>query len=271
MTISEYKARLEAYRGDVRTPEDLSAFWRGKAETPVEAVTVTAVPFVHSGAVYETLTLSYSGGVLRARVIRPAAEGRHPLMLMFHDLHRGIRGWHHMTRFLALGYAVVALEAAPFAGDWKNHLKEIDVARRYREALILARHAASLPFVDPERVAAWGEGFGGGLAVAVAAFGPENIRCIALNPFPADLRSLLPGEDAASGVALDYLDLASFAPHLRAPALFGVCLMDPVAKPEGQYAIFNRLTCPHTLKVYPKYVHERVNFFENEILNFLQE
>ena len=46
--------------------------------------------------------------------------------------------------------------------------------------------------------------------------------------------------------------------------------MDTYAPPSAQAAIYNRLTCPKEWKLYPKYAHERINFFENQLLYFLQ-
>ena len=47
--------------------------------------------------------------------------------------------------------------------------------------------------------------------------------------------------------------------------------MDEYAPPKGQAAIYNRLTCPKQWKLYPQYVHERVNFFENQMLCFFKD
>lgn len=47
--------------------------------------------------------------------------------------------------------------------------------------------------------------------------------------------------------------------------------MDTYAPPQGQAAIYNRLTCPKQWKLYPKYIHERVNFFENQMLCFFKD
>lgn len=110
---------------------------------------------------------------------------------------------------------------------------------------------------------AFGEGFGGGLALLTACLLPEVKRCAVLNP--------LPGDFAGAGVAgQDDLDLANFVPLCRAEVLLGSCLMDTYAPPQGQAAIYNRLSGPKQWKMYPKYVHERVNFFENQMLFFFK-
>ena len=257
MIISEYRKKLEAYRGRTAIGADFREFWRQKMTKAPESVTLEPVPFVNPMAVYENLTLSMGDFSIRARVIRPSRAGRHPLVLMFHDLHREIRGWHHMTRFIAQGCGVVALDAPVNKADWQKAPESVGFEDYIRDALILAEFARKMPWVDGEKIVTWGEGLGGGLAIAAASFIPGS-RCCALNPLPADVESL------------PCCDIAAFAPHVTGQVLLGVCLMDTVAPPEGQYAIYNRLTCEKQIKVYPKYVHERVNFFENEMLSFLR-
>lgn len=183
---------------------------------------------------------------------------------MYHDLNRGVRGWHHITRFLALGFGVVAPEAEPFREDWKVQPAQAAFRQRYLDALAVAKAALALPWVDTSRVYTFGEGFGGGLALLAASLCPAVSRCAALNPLPGDFAGLgLPGYDE--------LDAANFAPLCRAEVLLGTCLMDEYAPPKGQAAIYNRLTCPKQWKLYPKYVHERVNFFENQMLCFFKD
>ena len=70
---------------------------------------------------------------------------------------------------------------------------------------------------------------------------------------------------------MEELDLKNLAPLCMSPLLLGTCLMDTYAPPKGQAAIYNNLQCEKQWKTYPKYAHERVNFFENELVRFLVE
>lgn len=77
-----------------------------------------------------------------------------------------------------------------------------------------------------------------------------------------------------SGAALeklDHLDAVNFAAQLRRPFLLGTALLDETAPPEGQYALYNRAICEKRHFIYPKCAHERINFFENEVLKFLHD
>ena len=70
--------------------------------------------------------------------------------------------------------------------------------------------------------------------------------------------------------ALGYVDRCGFAPLLRGELLLGTGLMDTVALPAAQYAVYNRAGCPKRHLVYPNYLHERINFFENELVGFFR-
>ena len=270
MTIREQVRAWEERRDTVFCPVDFAAFWNSRmtAAGPVEA-TACPVSFANPRAVYERLTLAAGERVISARVIRPRGEGAFPTVLMFHDMGRGVRGWHHMTRFIAMGYGVVAMEhgltGSPMVGDysWEQLLS------CYEDALILTGEAMALSHVDADRILTWGEGFGGGLAIVAAAMAGRAVRCAALNPMPGDVRRVHGLADEAGPSLPDYLELANFAPMVEGRVLLGTSLMDEVADVGGQYAVWHRLRCEKRHLTYPKYIHERINFFENEVLKFM--
>lgn len=260
MTITERMRSLEHFRGSTLCPPDFSDYWQQKLNM-LRGLSVhrERVPFHNPAAVYENLQVIIPGGEsVQARYIRPVGNGPFPTVLMFHDLGRPCRGWHHMTRFVGFGYAVIALENQLDASKTIEELSTEQLERMDLDALAAAFAALRLPETDTAHLAAWGEGFGGGLALLVSALLPVSVRCGCLHPMPAQL--------APEKV---YLDLINFAPLLHGPLLMGTALMDTVAPPEGQYAIYNRAACVKRHLVYPKYEHERINAFENELLKFL--
>lgn len=269
MTITEQMESLKTYRGHAQRPSDFEAFWRERqSRAAPTSVRTEQIPFKNSAAVYETLTISAGERVIHVRSIRPPQQRRFPTILMFHDLNRGVRGWHHMTRFVALGYAVVALENEP-AADLLVKPDASGLEQRYLDALTAAQTALILPHTDASRLAVWGEGFGGALSIVTAALLAETARCVVLNPLPADFRGQRQGMPEKALAALDYLDIVHFAPMLTGPFLMGSGLMDKIAPIAAQYAVYNQAVCSKKHLVYPKYEHERINFFENELLKFL--
>lgn len=191
---------------------------------------------------YEELTLTADDGVeLTLMHVAPEAEELRPVILMFHECTRPARGWHHITRYVAPGYHVVQLAnrtgAAPetFATSVVDALAAFDLV-------------AGLPSVDASEIVCFGEGFGGALALAVAARRPAA-KVVALNPYPTE-------------------SLVDEAPHVTCPVLLGTSRMDEVAPPASQDILADAL--PNLIrKNYPKYVHERINAFENEFLAFV--
>jgi cephalosporin-C deacetylase-like acetyl esterase len=192
---------------------------------------------------YEELRVAAEGAELRLMCVAPQAEGPHPLVLMFHDLGRPARGWHHITRYLAAGFAVVQMENR---ADASAAL----FGRSVADALAAYDAAVARPGVDATRVVCFGEGYGGALALAVAARRP-TWKVVALNPYPT-------------------AELLDVAPEIGCPVLLGTARMDEVAPAAEQDRLAAALP-QLTRKNYPKYVHERINAFENAFLAFVHD
>ena len=176
-TVSALRASLETYRGLGDRPADFGSFWRRRdaaAEACAATSTTTDLPSKNPLAAYSQVRVASTDvRPLAIRVIEPCTPGPHPVVVMFHDLGRGARGWHHMTRFVALGYGVVALEARAWSTDvtdgWELGPRGLAFTQVIDDALVSAHLALSLPWVDASRVVTWGEGLGGALAIDVAA------------------------------------------------------------------------------------------------------
>lgn len=284
-------------------PEGFSAYWRGRAAACGQyaaAAVLESVPAdVQTGlAEYRRVALAAPDGrVLAARVLLPKSPGPHPCILTWHDADRGARGWFHLSRYLAAGYAVVHPEYRPLPRDlfagWQKGPAAMPAARLVEDALLAARLAARLPGVDASRLMTHGEGLGALPALAVSALVPGVAKAAVLNAEPAAIRAAW--EQGASGpvyegvgrhfrdedpaaerageyfAAVAWADAANFASLLPAGTelLDGVCLMDGVAPPASQLAVYERATCAKRLVTYPKYAHERLNDFEDRHLSFM--
>lgn len=278
---------------------NFSSFWQARlalARAPRE-ITVEREPFSNPMAEYMTLSFpSADGKTLRARYIRPLAAEKAPTLLLFHDYTTPVRGWHHMTRYIAAGYAVFAPEARrdlldPAKG-WADAPEGLALAQLYTDALTAAAVAARLEHTLD--LSAFGEGLGGGLALVVSALMPQEIvRCACHNPLPADLPAVVrsgASADFYAGVrthfrfcdpcqeqlgafldAMSFIDLLSFAPNIACPVLMGTSMMDSVARPDTQDALFDALVCPKQRLRYAKHIHERLNHFEEALLCFLHK
>ena len=148
------------------------------------------------------------------------------------------------------GYAVLALDDdVAGADDLQRGIASPAFVERVRWGCALAKVARNLDGMDPDRIFAWGEGLGGGVALAVSALDEQGLACTAVaNPIPGGLEAL--------------------SSRVRGSVLMGTSLMDAVSDPKGQFAVFNGLECDRRHIIYAKYAHERINAFENEVVDF---
>lgn len=111
-TVSSRLADFRDWRGDASA--DVSELEIAASDLEVCGSSITAIDFANPYARYSEVSFELGGDVVHARLIEPAGRARAselvPLCLMFHDIDRPVRGWHHMTRFAAMGYAVLALD-----------------------------------------------------------------------------------------------------------------------------------------------------------------
>lgn len=127
---------------------------------------------------------------------------------------------------------------------------------------------ASVPEVDPNRLAVSGVGLGGGLSLILGAI-DERIQAIApdvpnychieLNrtdprwPYRWVTQYLRahPDQEQAVLQTLRYYDAANFAPQITCPVLVSAGINDTYSRPTNIYGMFNRLAGPKAFKLYP--------------------
>lgn len=254
-TVSSRLSDFRDWRGDASA--DVSELETAASDLEVCGLTVTAIDFANPCARYSEVSFELGGYVVHGRLIEPVGRDRAselvPLCLMFHDIDRPVRGWHHMTRFVAMGYAVLALDDETIgSNDLQQGITSPAFVERVRWGCALAKVARNLDGMDPDRIFAWGEGLGGGVALAVSALDEQGLACTALaNPLPSGLETL--------------------SPRVRGSVLMGTSLMDTVSDPKSQFAVFNGLECDRRHIIYAKYAHERINAFENEVVDFFNQ
>ena len=254
-TVSSRLSDFRGWRGD--TSADVSELETAALNPHVCGLTVTAIDFANPFARYSEVSFELGGDVVHGRLIEPYVRARAselvPLCLMFHDIDRPVRGWHHMTRFAAMGYAVLALDDEMIgSSDLQQGITSPAFVERVRWGCALAKVARNLDGMDPDRIFAWGEGLGGGVALAVSALDEQALVCTAVaNPIPGGLEAL--------------------SSRVRGSVLMGTSLMDTVSDPKDQFAVFNGLECDRRHIIYAKYAHERINAFENEVVDFFNQ
>ncbi|SBT40101.1 acetylxylan esterase [Micromonospora auratinigra] len=208
------EAQLDAYRSDLREPEDFDAFW---ADTLAEArecggpVEVTPVCTPLTGLdVFDVTFPGFAGQPVRAWLRVPrGSTGPLPTIVQYVG-YGGGRG-HPLENLLwaAAGYAHVQMDTRGQGSGWSRGdtpdlagagpqvpgvaTRGIEDPRRYyyrrflTDAVRAVDAARGLPAVDPARVAVLGHSQGGGAALATAALVPDLAAVVAYVPFLCDI------------------------------------------------------------------------------------
>ena len=146
-TVSSRLSDFRDWRGDASA--DVSELETAASDLEVCGLTVTAIDFANPCARYSEVSFELGGYVVHGRLIEPSGCARRselvPLCLMFHDIDRPVRGWHHMTRFAAMGYAVLALDDETIgSSDLQQGITSPAFVERVRWGCALAKVARNL-------------------------------------------------------------------------------------------------------------------------------
>lgn len=155
----------------------------------------------------------------------------------------------------------------------------------------LARIVMDMPQVDGGRVCATGGSQGGALTIACAALEPRIFRAAPVFPFLSDylrvweldldvnaygelrtwFRHFDPLHEREQEVftQLGYIDIQHLAARIEAEVMMGTGLMDQICPPSTQYAAFNRIRSPKSVRHYPDFGHETLPGHQDAIFEFL--
>jgi len=222
---------------------------------------------------------------------REGAE-RQPALIFYHgySAHKG-QPFDYLAWALQ-GYTVLAIDVRGQAGDttdtvvypgghhsgWLTQGVHDPDAYYYRGVYVDCVRAldvlASRAEVDMARVGLHGVSQGGGLALAVAALDQRPRLVMAGVPFLCHFRRAVlvsnsapyqeiavylhrrPEHTERAFRTLSYFDTANLADRITCPVLMTVGLQDLVCPPSTVYAVYNHITAPKELRVFPYGAHE---------------
>ena len=163
----------------------------------------------------------------------------------------------------------------------------------YLDTVQLARVVMDMPQVDPDRVSATGGSQGGALTIACAALEPRIRRAAPVYPWLTDIKRVfgLRGPDQVNAWdelaewfrnfdprhereeeifnRLGYVDVQHLAPRIQAEVMMGTGLMDTICPPSSQYAAYNKISAPKSVRHYHDYGHETLPGHQDAIFEFL--
>lgn len=108
-------------------------------------------------------------------------DGPHPLVMMFHGYSQGKVGFAEQKHYSDKGYAVFSLTARGFRNSCGNaatvdspgcsgqYVRLLDTRYEVRDAQFFAGELVDEGWVQPDRIAAYGGSYGGGMSMALAA------------------------------------------------------------------------------------------------------
>ena len=288
------------------SPADLHTFWQRTKEelqtTPVNALLTDAPE--HSGREYVTsmvqmdsfrgtrLRAWYSvptdpflGGTLPAVLVVPGYAGDKPI-----PTHLAVSGFTVLTLYprgqgesrqewalehsTKLTYYVTDKEQFYYRGGYMDCVRGLDFL-------------ASRPEVDTTRLGMWSRSQGGGLTLATAALDQRLRVAVAEEPFlcnypvsitvtTAPYRELydyvaahLAGRQAMLDT-LAYFDPMHLAPWIQCPTLVNVGMKDTTCPAHTILPVFDRITAPKALHVYPDLTHAPCTDFNAHAMHWLR-
>lgn len=184
------------------------------------------------GAEVRSTTKTFDGVPLDVNVAFPPApasgpDGEYPLVMLFHGYGGRKLGLEAMQRFLDAGYATFSItdrgfhescgsaasRAADPSGCAAGYVRLIDTRYEVRDAQLLAGRLVDEGLVAPDRLAAIGGSYGGGMSLALAALRNRTMQLDGtLVPWTSP--GGMPMELAAAAPFITWSDLAySLAPN----------------------------------------------------------
>ena len=161
------------------------------------------------GDYYDLYFRSFDQALLHAKYIVPKIEGKKPVMIEFHDVNKASESWHHLSRYLAIDMAVIALDCRNQGGESKDEssyegpytmtplmlgiqgqCEEMYYVKSYLDAYLCSRLIEKISDLDENKIATFGKGQGGGMAFVCACLNPNIKKCSVEHLFPSDIQSV---------------------------------------------------------------------------------
>lgn len=203
--------KLGQYKGSSICPPNFETYWNEQKRCADELVVkyqLIKKSFNNPYADYYDLYFrGIDGALIYAKYICPSHGKKVPTVIQFHDYKQSSKGWHYLTRYIGIGYAVLAMDCRGQGGKsedkggicgstvcghliagLEDELDQLYYRKVYLDAYLLSKIAFQLPKTSPSEVTTYGVGQGGALAITTAVLNPSVSKCVAQAPFLADFK-----------------------------------------------------------------------------------
>lgn len=202
---------MEKYLGSNIKPSDFDDYWNEEIskinEENLKYKIVKKESKNKQADYYEIYFKGIDGAEIYAKYICPSTEKKVPIVLEFHDYKEASKGWHYLTRYIAIGYSVIAMDCRGQGGKSNDtggakgptvcghvinglddDLQEMYYRKVYLDAYILSKIVEKFHKTDRDRMISFGKGQGAAIALVVAALNKNIKKCSLQYPFLADFK-----------------------------------------------------------------------------------
>lgn len=299
---------LVVYDPPLTRQPDFDAFWartlEENARTPVNA-RFRAIDYpTRGGQVFEVFYDGWRGAQICGWYVQPAGDGPFPALVQYHGYSGSKMDVYRYLMWTLQGYAVLAVDVRGQSGNstdptcysgghvtgWMTQgimdPEEYYYRGVYMDCVRAIDAVASRPEVDAERIGVMGMSQGGGLTLATAALDQRPVVALPEMPYLchykravdmavrnpyleiADYLRRWPEREEQVWCTLSYFDNLNLAARIRCPVLMDVGLKDDICPPSTVYAVYNKITAPKEIKVFPYHNHEVVEALWEEKLRW---
>lgn len=287
---------LENYLPELTKKPDHDIFWNRtlneKRRMPLNAMLKTIDYPIKQITAHQLNYHGFDKTPINAYYILPAHfSGELPCLIIFHGYGGHKNSISHYMKWLIQGYAVIAVDlrgqgrtgdysayTSDEMGTWitKGILNKEEYY--YRKVLVDAIRAIdfahSRPEIDNQRIAIMGASMGGGISLLVAALDDRPKLVIADVPNMCDLSTAIQLKSEGSLVAvegflhrhpeylekvfetLSYFDNLNHCQNIKCRVRVSVGMKDPVCPPKPIFGVYNHITAPKSIELYPFSGHD---------------
>lgn len=210
-TIDMPIKEMEVYLGSSIKPGDFDNFWESEINSLTEdnfKYRIIKKEFKNNQAeYYEIYFNGIDGAEIYVKYISPSIKKKAPIVLEFHDYKEASKGWYYLSRYVALGYSVVAMDCRGQGGKSEDiggvkgstvcghvingldgEIKDMYYRKVYLDAYILSKIIEKFEHTDTSKIITVGKGQGAALALVVAALNKNVQKCSIEYPFLSDFK-----------------------------------------------------------------------------------
>lgn len=288
--------RMREYKPELYRQPDFESYWKSTlAEAKAQPLNAELTPYDLPSRGVECFQIrfdGFGGGSVAGWYLRPHGTGPFPALMQYHGYSGRAQRPLEVLAIAEQGIAVMTMDTRGQNGLSEDHAvypgghfsgwmtkgirdpKSYYYRYVYADAVRALEVLASMPGVDPKRIAATGISQGGGITLAAAALSDHVALALADIPFLCDYRRAIeitplppyteissflkthPAEYDRVIRTLSYCDNLNLAPWIKCRTVVCNCLWDDICPPSTIFAAYNHIPAEKSMEIYSYHKHE---------------